>query len=147
VTVEQLQKVRLILLIIAALLGIWEAAARITGTDGPIGIAKDIGNNSTTTAPNPSTITTTGKHLDKPAGVSLSGDCQSGFTLTWQPVDGADTYRIERDGVYNGTERDTDHSIPAFPDGNQHRFRVFAEAFPRSRSEGSDEVVAEACSF
>jgi hypothetical protein len=62
-------------------------------------------------------------------------------------VDGADTYRIERDGTYNGTERNTNHTIPTFPDGKGHSYRVFAEAFPGSRSEGSDEMVTEACSF
>jgi hypothetical protein len=142
-----LEKVALILGIITSLLAIWEGVARIAGKDGPVGIAQDIGDNSTTTDAHPPVITTNGKDLDKPAGVSLSGDCESGFTLTWQPVEGADSYRIERDGMYNGTERDTDHSIPAFPDEKQHSFRVFAEAFPDSRSEGSDEVVAEACSF
>lgn len=137
-----LEKFGVIVGIIASLLAIWEGTARIVGGDGPIAVVQDIGDGSTSTVP---TITT--KHLDKPAGVSLSGDCENGFTLTWQPVDGAETYRIERDGTYNGTERDTNHPIPAFPDEKQHSYRVFAEAFPGSRSEGSDEAITEACSF
>jgi hypothetical protein len=91
--------------------------------------------------------TSTGDQLEAPTGVSISGDCDSGFTLTWQPVDGAESYRIERDGSFAGEESDTDHSIPVFPDGQEHRFRVFAEAFERPRSDPSDEVVTDACSF
>lgn len=141
-----LEKFGVIVGIIASLLAIWEGFARIAGKEGPISIAQKIDDNSSTTVSNPPVIDGN-KHLDKPSGVSLSGDCQSGFTLTWQPVDGADTYRVERDGMFNGTEYDTDHPIQVFPDGKTHSFRVFAQAFPSSRSEASDEVVADACSF
>ena len=146
-TVEQLQKARQVLLIIIALLGIWEGVARIAGADGPIGIARDVGNNPTPPAPNQPTIPTDGQDLDKPSGVSLSGDCESGFTLTWQPVDGAEKYRIEQDGHFAGMEDDTDYTILVFRDGNQHSYRVFAEAFPHSQSEASDQAVTEACSL
>lgn len=142
-----IEKVGAILGIIVSLLAIWEGVARITGHDGPIAVAQDVGGNSATTELSPPPITTEVKDLDKPSGVSLSGDCDNGFTLTWQPVDGADSYRIEQDGHFVGTEQDADYSILKIPDGSQHRYRVFAEAFPGSQSEASDEVVTEACSF
>ena len=144
-----LEKLNVIVAVVVGLLAIWEGGARIVGGDGPITIVQEIGDWSTPAVPTVPTVTdiANGKHLDKPSGVSLSGDCENGFTLTWQPVEGAEKYRIEGDSMFNGTEHDTNHSIPAFPDEKQHSYRVFAEAFPDSRSEGSDEVITEACSF
>jgi hypothetical protein len=114
---------------------------------GPVAIAKDIGNGSNESTTPTLPPTTTGDQLAAPTEVSLSGDCNSGFTLSWQPVEGAESYRIERDGFFNGQEQDTNHSIRPFPDGQEHRFRVFAESSSRPRSDASDEVVTPACSF
>jgi hypothetical protein len=144
-----LQKVGAFLGIVTSLIGIWQFVASETDLlgRGPVAIAKDIGSGSNEpTVPTLPPITT-GDQLEAPTGVAISGDCDSGFTLTWQPVEGAERYRVERDGFFAGEESDTDHSIRPFPDGQQHRFRVFAEALQRPRSDPSDEVVTDACSF
>jgi hypothetical protein len=50
----------------------------------------------------------------------VSGACESGFTLTWQAVEGAERYRVERDGSFVSSETDTDYAIQPFHDGKEH---------------------------
>jgi hypothetical protein len=144
-----LETIAAILGIIASLLAIWEGAARVglPVGDGPIGVVHEISDGSNSNIPTTPSIPGSGEQLTAPSGVSVSGDCESGYTVTWQPVEGADRYRIERDGFFAGSVTDADYSIQPFPDGKEHRYEVFAEAFPRPRSEASDEVVAGPCSF
>jgi len=136
--------------IIVGLLTIWQALASLTDAPvgrGPVAIVRDARNGSSNDGPPTVPSIPTGTQLGTPTGVSLSGDCDNGFTLTWSPVDGAERYRIERDGHFAGTEADTDYSIQAFPDGQEHHFRVFATALLRPQSAPSQDAVTDACSF
>jgi hypothetical protein len=68
------------------------------------------------------------------------------MTLTWDTVEGAQRYRVDRDGFPATSVTQTEYAFTPFPDGEAHSYEVFAEAPPRPRSEASDEVVAEPCS-
>lgn len=89
--------------------------------------------------------------LVPPSNLQLSGDCEGGFTLTWDPVDGAARYDIERDGDFEGFETETVHQFDEHPDGNTHDYRVIArdkDASLEGDSGPSEEfVTAGPCSF
>jgi hypothetical protein len=144
-----LQSVAAVLGIIAALLAIWEAAARsdLVG-DGPSSIVQNVGAGSsaspTPTAPTLATMEPA-EQLDTPSGVSISGDCKS-MTLTWDPVEGAERYRVDRDGFAFTSVTHTEYAFAPVPDGQAHSYEVLAEAPPRPRSAASDEVLTEPCS-
>lgn len=84
----------------------------------------------------------------RPRGLSLSGDCDTGFTLGWQAVAGAGSYRIERDGSFFGTARQqTWFTFAAFPDNQAHRYTVAAVSQFGVRSRPSEPVQGSACTF
>jgi hypothetical protein len=144
-----LQSVAAILGIIAAILAIWEVAARtdLPVGNGPTSIVQSISDGSSPSpSPTAPTLPTTGpgEQLDTPSSVSMSGDCQ-GLTLTWEPVVGAERYRVDRDGSTWTSVTHTEYSFTPFPDGQAHSYEVFAEAPPRPGSEASEEAVAEPC--
>jgi hypothetical protein len=146
-----LEKVAALVGIVAGLLAIWEGVARIAGGDGPITVIQNISDGPTpgptTTSTTVPTIPTNGGQLATPSDVSVSGDCESGFTLTWQKVEGAERYRIESDGSPIASVTNTDYLAHPFPDNHEHSYRVTATAFQHDDSEPSDEVTVGPCSF
>jgi hypothetical protein len=138
--------------IIMAVIGLWELAARFDIVSGrsPSEITRDAfdpGRGSTFPSPTIPTLPTIGEPmtLNAPANVQVSGGCDQ-FTLTWDPVDGAERYVIERDGFGTGTTTETEFKFQLFPDGMTHDFRVRAAAFP-AQSEPSESVEVGPCSF
>lgn len=82
-----------------------------------------------------------------PKGLSLSGDCDAGFMLNWDSVNGAESYRVERDNQFFASVRQqTWHNFPAFGDGEAHRYTVAAVSLFGARSLPSDPVSGPACS-
>jgi hypothetical protein len=81
--------------------------------------------------------------LETPVGVEMSGGCD-GVTLTWDPVEGADRYRIERDDGFAYLSTTTEFTFHPFPDGEPHEYRIVAMAFPDA-SEASAPVTVGAC--
>lgn len=75
----------------------------------------------------------------------IDGDCEQSFTLTSEPVDGADGYDIQRDEAILGTVADTVHVFTEDPDGLEQEYRVIATAADARRLEPSAGVVAGPC--
>lgn len=135
--------------ILGSLLGIWEIAVRngaIAGP-GPIGIVfpnwSGVPNPTLGPMPSPPAFPT-GAKLEAPAA-SISGNCETGFTITWTAIEGAENYRLEEDGHFYATKYGTEHFVPAKEVFEDRRYTVFATALLRPRSDASNPVVAEKC--
>lgn len=145
-----LRNVSAFLGIVVSLLTIWEIGARngwFPGP-GPIDIVFRDGDSNGSTPSTDGTIPTIpmGEQLEAPEA-SITGNCETGFTITWGPVDGAESYRIEVDGHFRSTELGTDFFIPGEQAFQEQRYEVFAEALLRPRSDASDAMVAGPCPF
>jgi hypothetical protein len=117
--------------IIASILGIWQFGVSVGFIDGPgpIQIVQDA-----VDPPTPSPFPSDGpdgieglQRLDSPTGVDVS-DC----LLSWDQVDGAESYRIERDGFPFSSTTDTSIDLTTLPgaDGQTHEFGVIASPPP-----------------
>jgi hypothetical protein len=133
--------------IIAAILSIWEIGARngVFPGPGPIEIIFP----SHAPVPVQSGFPTipaipTGAKLTAPKA-TISGNCDSGFTIKWTAVAGAEKYRVEEDGHFKATEDGTSHFIPAAEVFVQHSYTVSATALLNPTSDPSNAVIAEKC--
>lgn len=138
--------------IVTALLALWEIGARVDVIPGPSPVQRvqevidDSPEQEDSPIPAPSISTVDGQEtqpLEVPTNVQISGGCD-GFTLTWDPVESAERYFIERDGFRIDTTTDTEYQFSSLPDGESHEYRIRAGAFPRE-SDPSEGVVADPC--
>jgi hypothetical protein len=142
-----------VLSVITGILALWEFGARVDILPGPspiqIGqeVADDWPNWPDFPEPSPPEFPDPDEdgELATPTGVEGSGGCDS-TTLTWEPVEGAERYRIERDDGFSYTSTEAQHTFQPFPDGQTHEYRIVALAFP-VESEPSDPVSIGPCSF
>jgi hypothetical protein len=117
--------------ILTGLFFLWELGARfdIIPGPGPVKRVQRIIEDSPTTKPPPSSATVDPTDaLEVPSNVQLTGGCD-GYTLTWDPVEGADRYIIDDDQGTGRMTTNTYLSFDLFPDGEIHQFRVRAIAF------------------
>jgi hypothetical protein len=92
-----------------------------------------------------------GEPLSPPSNLQLAGDCDNGYTLTWDPVEGAVRYIIERDGDFEGSEIQLVHQFEEFPDGGTHEYRVIANdddpSIENDSGPSEESVTTGPCSF
>jgi hypothetical protein len=130
--------------IVASLIGIWQFAASfdLIPVRGPIQIVQDSfeGPTSSPTPFDGPTGIDVPQRLDAPSGLEVSG-----CLLSWNPVDGAESYRITRDDAPLPSIPDTsiDLSTLLGADGQTHVFRVTAHELGSFDSLPSDAVSAD----
>jgi hypothetical protein len=141
-----------ILGIVTALFALWEVGARLDIIPGrsPVQraqrVIEDISDDESSPVPAPTISQVDGQEtqpLEVPTNVSVSGGCD-GFTLTWDPVQSAERYFVERDGFRIDTTTDTEYQFSLLPDGQSHEYRIRAGAPPRE-SDVSEEVTVGPC--
>ena len=147
----KLQGLAAIITIVVGLIAIWQFVLPMFGL-GPVQTAspRPNGGGPQGTIPGFSFVAPTIPGDDAPpapTGLQLSGNCDDGFVLTWDPVPGATRYRIELDGNFAGSETQPRHDFPSFPDNKEHRYTVIVDAFPGQDSPPSAPVTTPPCSF
>src|SRR5262245_42366997 len=139
-----------LLAIVAAVLGIWEVLARTDRISGPGPIELLFpsptisggggGGGGGGVPPIPSN----GPRLGAPKA-TISGTCETGYTITWTAVNGAERYVIEADGKYQGDETGTTRKVKPEELFGDTEYTVIARAFLRPDSDPSNPVLAKDC--
>ena len=85
-----------------------------------------------------------GGGISAPANLQVSGDCSTGFTLTWEPPpEPVAGYRIVRDGSESLGEVGSEIlSVPPTPELDPHEYSVVALNPPEESSPGGPIQVA-----
>jgi len=126
--------------IIVAVLGIWEIGARngVIPGPGPIGIVFPSGFEFPFPSfdPNPSIPEIkTGAPLDAPQ-ITMSGNCDEGYTFRWNDVPGAGSYEVQREDRWLASVSGTERFFP--PEELRGATRVTVVAMAMTRPESAD---------
>ena len=130
--------------IIVAVLGIWEIGARsnLIPGPGPIGIVFPSGIPFPFPSfdPNPSIPEIkTGPPLDAPQ-ITMTGDCDKGYTFRWNDIQGAGSYEVQREDRWLASVHGTERFFPPEQLRGATRITVVATAMTRPDSADSNAL-------
>ncbi|MFS0882732.1 fibronectin type III domain-containing protein, partial [Metabacillus niabensis] len=88
-------------------------------------VAKDT-ENSRESSSSDLTVKTDLNPLESPNGLTVSGKTTDSITLTWDAVEGATNYKVERDGQFLASIKDTTYTDSELEENTKYTYKVYA---------------------